>query len=223
MSATVPVITEEDEIKEFKSLTEQEQASIDADVYGLSYENTTKDGRGTLTFSPEEAWCLLRDDIAHNADNESIKKAMMLCPELVMTESNPAQFLRCENFHISVAAQRLINYWKTRLSLFGYDRAFLSMTLDGAMQEDRTVLETSAVSVALGEDGAGRPVLLWDRVQAAEVDRCVALRCLFYTCSALTRRNTVCDEGCVMLINYNLSKERSWGLKIMHELKKRPV
>ena len=42
LSATVPVITEEDEMTEFKSLTEQEQASVAADVFGLSYDNAIK-------------------------------------------------------------------------------------------------------------------------------------------------------------------------------------
>lgn len=211
LSATVPVITEDDERKEFNSLTEQEQSSVRADVFGLSYDNTTKDGRGEIVLDSEEAWRQLVADetiTLQSLDSSALKQALQRCPELVMTESDPAQFLRCENLDKTLAAQRLMRYWTVRLSLFGDDRAFLPMTLEGAMQEDRDVLETSAIVMALEDDGAGRSVLYWDRVRVAEVDRCAALRCLFYTASVMIRRKTTCEEGGVALINYNVSGKK---------------
>lgn len=107
----------------------------------------------------------LRKHICRHLFAEMEQSSDKRCEELVMTESDPAQFLRCDNLDKVLAAQRLVRYWKVRLSLFGEDRACLPMALEleGATREDRIMLETSAVVMALEDDGVGRSVLYWDR------------------------------------------------------------
>jgi hypothetical protein len=64
-------------------------------------------------------------------------EALVQCPHLVETESNPETFLRFENFNYWSAAGRLATYWRKRKEFFG-DRAFLPMDLSGkgAMNDD---------------------------------------------------------------------------------------
>jgi hypothetical protein len=64
-------------------------------------------------------------------------EALVQCPHLVESESNPETFLRFENFNYWSAAGRLVTYWRKRKEYFG-DRAFLPMDLsgEGAMNEE---------------------------------------------------------------------------------------
>jgi hypothetical protein len=64
-------------------------------------------------------------------------EALIQCPHLVESESNPETFLRFEDFNYWSAAGRLVTYWRKRKEFFG-DRAFLPMDLSGkgAMNDD---------------------------------------------------------------------------------------
>ncbi|KAL7580689.1 hypothetical protein ACA910_002198 [Epithemia clementina (nom. ined.)] len=52
-------------------------------------------------------------------------------PHVVLTESDPLQFVRYCHYNLSAGAQRLCRYWKERVSLFGPERALLPLTLTG--------------------------------------------------------------------------------------------
>jgi hypothetical protein len=84
----------------------------------------------------------------------------------------------------------LIGYWRYRKSCFGADKAFLPMTIDGAMQDDVDVLQKGIIHI-LPDDEHGRAVLFMDRTKMCEPHAtteqivsvhsgllCCALRCL---------------------------------------------
>jgi hypothetical protein len=65
------------------------------------------------------------------------------------------------------AARRLIGYWRHRKFCFGADKAFLPMTIDGAMQDDVDVLRKGIVHI-LPDDEHSRAVLFMDRTKMCE-------------------------------------------------------
>jgi hypothetical protein len=77
----------------------------------------------------------------------------------------------CNPFYVQAAARRVAHYWKCRRDIFG-DRAFLPMTLAGAMAEDLETLEKGLVSVP-PPDQHGRGVIFWHRTR---MNRIVASR-----------------------------------------------
>jgi hypothetical protein len=59
----------------------------------------------------------------------------------------------------------MLLYWKTRRKLFGEDRAFLPLTLSGALREDLEIIESGILAI-LPNDAKGRGVLFLDRIRA---------------------------------------------------------
>ena len=47
-----------------------------------------------------------------NEETHEYMEAKRRCPELVMSESDPTRFLRCESYDNFKAALRLSKYWK---------------------------------------------------------------------------------------------------------------
>jgi hypothetical protein len=82
-------------------------------------------------------------------------------PQLVESESDAAGFLRCEKYDAWAAALRLVKYWEARKKIFGPDRAFLPMTMAGAMAEDMEHLRKGFLLI-LPDDDHGRAVAYWD-------------------------------------------------------------
>ena len=59
----------------------------------------------------------------------------------------------------------MAGYWKTRRKLFGEDRAFLPMSLYGALSNEHELIETGIFGI-LPNDQQGRGVLFFDRIRA---------------------------------------------------------
>ena len=72
---------------------------------------------------------------------ENWLKAKKRCTPKLVDDRHLLLFLRCEVFNVDLAAGRLIRYWDKRVLVFGEDRAFLPLTLDGALKGDETSLE----------------------------------------------------------------------------------
>eukprot|EP00934_Nitzschia_sp_Nitz4_P002964 Nitzschia sp. Nitz4//scaffold256_size27904//18611//19552//NITZ4_008171-RA/size27904-augustus-gene-0.4-mRNA-1//1//CDS//3329544417//2954//frame0 len=90
------------------------------------------------------------------------RMAMKLCPELV-SEDDKIAFLRCELFQATLAATRLVSYWTKRLEIFGPDKAFLPLTLDGALKDDGNAMKRGVVRMLPHPaDAQGRPILFLD-------------------------------------------------------------
>ena len=67
---------------------------------------------------------------------DSYLQACLRCPAEAQSRARKAAFLERENLSASRAALRLVAYWQLRLETFGADKAFLPMTIDGAIRDD---------------------------------------------------------------------------------------
>ena len=86
--------------------------------------------------------------------------------------------------------------------MFGLDRAFLPMTLDGAMAEDIALLSLG-YAYLLPDDNHGRAVFFWDRTgfTSRSASREAMLRCLFYNVHMLTFAVSDRKKGFVVVVN----------------------
>ncbi|KAL3915948.1 MAG: hypothetical protein SGARI_008072, partial [Bacillariaceae sp.] len=170
-SFTAPHITPEEEQRERQNLTDEMKAELERDLYGGGGDSD--DATANDIVVEEEADEFLSEKLQEMEDELSripsnqlkdYTHAKKVCPELVTTESDPIKFLRCENYNAAAAAKRLQLYWKMRRKCFGDDRAFLPMTMSGAMRQDMALVESGIFGVLPG-DVHGRRVFFFDRVK----------------------------------------------------------
>jgi hypothetical protein len=160
-SYTAPIISEEEEKAEYDDFTDTERNAIKADIYG--HEESFLHETDEMTTN--SLLLMFREAIDCIPNNEKLEylEAIQRAPEVVERECKPISFLRVESFDPCAAAKRLAAYWKVRKATYGSERAFLPMTLDGAMREDIRTLELGHISI-LPPDRNGRPVYFINRV-----------------------------------------------------------
>jgi hypothetical protein len=176
-SFTAPHITPEEEQRERQSLTDEMKAELEKDLYGgnsddaKDIEETKELLSAKLQEMEDELSCIPPHQLS------DYTKAKQSCPELIETESNPVKFLRSEYYDAASAAKRLQLYWKMRRKCFGENRAFLPMTMSGAMKQDIAAIESGIFGI-LPCDAHGRGVLFFDRIKAIPplADRDVVVR-----------------------------------------------
>lgn len=119
---------------------------------------------------PIENPCLIAKNIvAFDAAVENIPKkkrstllqAVERCPEL-LDEGFKLKFLRCECFNEKRAARRYVKYWDRRLQVFGPEKAFLPLTLDGALKDDEVALSVGFMTLNKRKHESGRNIIFAD-------------------------------------------------------------
>ena len=105
------------------------------------------------------------NEVLDNIDTKKKVECMMAqekSPDLCGDDFKLA-FLRCEVFEVKPAVDRWIKYWKVRVRTFGEEKAFLPMTLEGAMEGQEKVISCGYVTVAAGAtDPDRRAIVLMD-------------------------------------------------------------
>ena len=197
---SAPIVSEEEEKAEREALTEEERQQLYDELFGTEKEiPETDEMRATGT-------SLMRDAI-ESMPLEEKSAYMTACervPELVQSESPCIRFLRATKWNAWSAAKRLADYWKVRVKIFG-EKAFMSMTLDGAMEEEVEYLE-KAICMSLPPDAHGRPVVLVDRVRCIKeiAPREHAARCIWYIIQTISEVEKAQKLGYVILANYRV-------------------
>lgn len=178
----VPIVTEEEERAERETLSEIEQLQLQVDLYGCAERRIDQrrlvDGTVSTLFSASHE---TQEEITLGiaAMNEAIDgipesekadylQAREFAPNLIDTESPPADFLRCEHYNSTAAAIHLVSYWRQRKTIFGATLAFLPLRLDGALRDDVDFLEQGYL-LPLPADSHGRPVVLVDRTGLSQI------------------------------------------------------
>ena len=101
------------------------------------------------------------------------------------------------------AAVHLVNYWEERRTLFGADKFYLPMTLDGAVRDDRTALEAGFIHLLPEFDASGRQ-LVWSPLSKDKrmgYDRLSAARVSWYVHEVILQNPNSAEKGCVLLID----------------------
>ena len=144
----------------------------------------------------EEAINLMEDD-----EKKDYLEAKRVVPNLILTESNPLWFIRCEKWNTWAAARRVAFYWKKRKEYFG-SRAHLPMNQsgEGALSKDDVALLSTGYICLLPRDAKGRDVICHDasRKPPGMIER--RLRVLFYMGNILAENKKNQTEGSRFLV-----------------------
>lgn len=142
-------------------------------------------------------------------------EALASCPNIVNVESNPYAMLRADDYEPALAAQRLVKYWETRLSLFG-QYAFLPMTVEGALQSDIAALETNFCEM-LPHDKNGRRVIYYDRsrISNAVYNRDSIVRVMWYAIHKVSNEENAQNAGFVLLTDCRQDTLHSFDRKLV--------
>jgi hypothetical protein len=204
-SFTAPIVTEAEELVERDALTPEERVEIHNDLFGV--EDVTEETPQMIQ-NGLAMMCSALEDIPPGQKGDYLE-ALERVPRLVESESSPLAFLRAEEYDAWAAAGRLVEHWKLRKKIFGPDKAFLPMTLNGAMAEDVEKLELGTIRL-LPDDENGRAVLFFDRIQCGNlgIDRQTAHRCMFYLLCVLAERESAQRHGLVWVVNLKVRKDR---------------
>jgi hypothetical protein len=225
-SFTAPTITPSHELDEYNALSASEKQALRWDLYGRSSAATDEedqsyvDSESVRSLPTPEGVAILLVEMEHalleavsEPNGEAYREAMRVAPSVVQSESPAYGFLRHTNYDPLSAAESLASYWALRRLLFGAERAYLPMTLQGAMldrgssskekeYEDIATLEKRTVFV-MDKDQHGRPVLFWDRIRSSKRFACrnSVLRCFFYCWQCISTLPEAQKHGCVILMN----------------------
>ena len=94
-----------------------------------------------------------------SADTVAYYQAVSECPDQVSPRRR-MMFVECEENNVPLAARRLALHWRLRFDLFGPRRAFLPMTLSGAMQDEIEHIVKRPINQLLpSTDASGRAII----------------------------------------------------------------
>lgn len=163
-----------------------------------------------LTPTPEETPTLIEEKISEFdktlAEIDPKKKigctlAQEKCPDLC-EEDFKLVFLRSEVFQVELAVNRWIKYWDLRLKVLGAEKAFLPMTIEGAMKGSEKAISSSYVTVAEGvTDPDGRAIVLMDyREETGDLSDEDLFKAVFYHLHVVVSNPSAQKRGAVLFI-----------------------
>jgi hypothetical protein len=139
---------------------------------------------------------------------ESLIQAQTQCPGL-LTDDFKLQFLRCEVFNETLAAERYIKYWDKRVDIFGMAHAFQPLTQAAALKNDMATFEYGVVRLVVdsktgrqAKDPSGRGIVFLDPSlqDKTKYTNQSMLRCVWYTFHAALEDEETQKRGMVFLV-----------------------
>ena len=110
----------------------------------------------------------------------------------------------CVCYHSQLAAKRYCLYWEKRLEVCGPDKAFLPMTLDGAVRDDTAALEIGFFNYMAGHaDSQGRGILYLEpgKQDRTKYSRESMIRAVWYHLHAALEQ-TECQKHGILFVSY---------------------
>ena len=150
-------------------------------------------------------------------EKQSYIEACLKCPELLSSE-HKAAFLEFADFDAHKAAKRMCEYWKVRVAAFGPERAFLPMTLAGAMQDEvQGMIKHCPWCLMPDADLSGRKILFLDaaRRNFACFSEDQEARSLFYLLDILAFDPSARASGFVFLASTRNVDRKSFSFRIL--------
>jgi len=205
LSYTAPVFTEEDEEREFADLETNEKQSFINNLYGQNAEELAVANGREITQQELDDFQKAIERIPVS-DQTGYQMAMIRCPELLNTETDPKLFLRCEEYSAEKAAQRMVHYWNMRVKIFGDDRAFLPLTLSGALKDDEELFQMfrdfPRFRTFLPDDDHGRTVAY---TEAPHIDynnygRILKMKYIWYFVHVAMKKQSTILKGLVFIV-----------------------
>ena len=150
-------------------------------------------------------------------EKASYIEACLKCPQL-LTPEDKAAFLEYDDFDAHKAAKRMCEYWRVRVATFGPERAFLPMTLAGAMQDEvQGMIKYCPWQLMPDTDLSGRPILFMDaaRRNFACFSEEQEARSLFYLLHIMAFDSSARASGYVLLASTRNIDRKSFSFRML--------
>lgn len=199
------LFTPQDEEKELFELTINDMIDVQSDLFGIASGVSGLSVAADGGISTSDSLARLDGEIRRlpSAQTAAYRRATVECPDQVSDERKMA-FLDYEQSEPSLAAKRLVDYWNFRLDVFGADRCFLPMTLNGAMKDEVVPMTKQCILQLMPvTDTAGRAILFFSPnrrnfdVYGVEQE----FRALLYFFETIMEDAELRKRGVVMLID----------------------
>ena len=215
--------TDQAEKEEVAALSIRDVVQLESDLRGIT---SGVDRMSILRQNDanQAAFLLQRLDKALEAippeNKAAYLQAQLQCPHLVNDPDRRLIFLDRDDNNPVEAAARFVDYWQIRLKCFGAHRAFLPMTLEGAMRGQESVLRRGLVCLLPVRDAAGRAIVM---LQPGRRDFDVIspeqeAMAKFYIMEAALEDPEVRKRGIVVLVNGRGVEKRHYNLYLMRLL-----
>jgi len=161
------------------------------------------------TATPNETPILIKNKLAEfelalDDVGDKEKRCYLMAKEKGPDECNDAHkliFLRCEVFEVDRAVVRFVKYWEARVAVFGEDKAFLPLAVDGALKDDMESIEVDYLQVANKTDPDGRAILLFDfNKEGEDLSSESLLRVVWYQTHVALTQESCQKRGIVLYV-----------------------
>ncbi|KAL7578688.1 hypothetical protein ACA910_009826 [Epithemia clementina (nom. ined.)] len=136
-------------------------------------------------------------------ETQAYLEAMSRDPQLVLTETDPLQFVRYCEYDLFAGVKRLCLYWTKRKELFGPERAFLPLALTGtgALTPQDLLTLRAGFPALLPNTKSGQQCILIDRRKfLPNVSLEAHLRCTYYWCKVLAEDDVTQVDGALVIV-----------------------
>lgn len=141
---------------ELEKLTVDEREQIAYDVHGL-LRNSQSDPLD-IDFRLAE----LEQEIRKVRNRKDYEKAKYLNESFVSDRSFRLMFLRCDQFNVQIAAQRIVKHFEIKRELFGDKCLARTLRMSDLNEDDMEVLNSGLFHLQPTRDVAGRLVMVFD-------------------------------------------------------------
>lgn len=169
-------------------------------------EALTRYGQTFLNETPELLSSKLKElDEALERESDDDKKWYSVALDRAPGECDDKfklKHLRCEVFRVQDTVKRMLKYWDKRVEIFGEEKAFLPMTLDGALKDDITSLRIAYIQSTHLKDDGGRIIMFLDPGRLPKdgsYDRLSMTRAFWYSLHSVLEDEEVQKKGCVII------------------------
>lgn len=169
---------------EMNELTSSEREAVYNDLHGISRKTELAEESQEVM---ERAITDTRNEIASVRLKTAYNKALFLNPEYVNSNEFMLMFLRSCRFDPKQTANKIVDHFKYKLDLFGYDNLGRDLMYDDLDQGTKNALGSGAVQILPQRDNAGRAIVFYaiDKLCYDKVDSQVSLSfCWYVLCFA---------------------------------------
>jgi hypothetical protein len=147
-----PVETEKLLVQELNQLSVQEREQVLEEIHGVQcpVEEEVNFVNSRLQ--------ILQEEILKIRKRYAYEKAVFVAPQKVKARGFCLMFLRSERFDPRKAAKRMVQYFESKLRLFGFDNLVKPITLECMNEEDVKAVKTGCLQYSKSKDRAGRTV-----------------------------------------------------------------
>lgn len=192
-----------DEMKSM-SIAEAERATFK--VHGLEFKGNSEDEQAINQKLEDLEKGLQGISPSHK---QAYEKAKYENEQYVSNREFRLMFLRCEEYNIQLATQRIVKHFDVKRELFGEHLLGRNVRISDFSKEDVFVLEAGQFQILPDRDVAGRLVVISNQASRPPDASDLSLkRALFYWMCTLSRYEDVQLQGFVMImyISPNLAK-----------------